>query len=582
MKVILKHLKPYRAQFITGSAFKLLEALLEVTLPVFMAKLIDEGIKTGDRDVILIYGAYMLLIAVVGIISASICQYYAAFVSQSCGTSLRSSLFKHINNLSLSQLDEVGGDSLTTRVTSDTINIQTAVALTMRLVFRAPFLCVGCIIAAMLVDVKMSAVFLAAVPLFILILIFVMYKSVPLYSLIQKKLDGLSVVIRENLSGVRVIRAFRGRGREVARFTGANGSLAATSIKAELIASLLYPGTTLIMNLAIIAIIWFGGMRVDGGNMSQGELVAFINYMTQILNALIVIANLMVVLTRAIASNKRIGEVFAMSPHIVFPSEDRLTPDPNAPVSASDTPAVEFTDVSFSYGGEEKELDGISFILKRGETLGIIGKIGAGKSTLIGLIERFYERGSGEIRLFGHDVRSYSLPHLRGLIGLVPQKALLFSGSVEKNLLLAAGADGVNIISAAEISQSSAFIEAMPDKYASYVKRGGSNLSGGQRQRLTIARALAGKPELLILDDSFSALDFRTDKNLRRALRERCGGMSVIIVSQRVSTIAKADNILVLDEGVQAGFGTHEALLSSCPQYREIALSQLSSGGEDK
>ncbi len=451
--------------------------------------------------------------------------------------------------------------------------VQSAVAMLIRLVVRAPFLVIGAAVMAMTIDLKLSLVFLAVMPLVAAVLYFIMFRSVPLYRVIQKKLDKISLITRESLSGARVIRAFSGEAAEEKRFREANDDFADTSMRVGRLSALLNPLTYAIMNLAIAAIVWFGGFRVDSGALTQGQVIAFVNYMTQISLALVVVANLVVLFTKAAASSARINEVFETEPSI----KDGA----GAAVSAK-APVIEFKDVSFSYSeGGDNALENITFSVQKGETVGIIGGTGSGKSTLVSLIPRFYDAENGCVIINGADVKSYGLKELRQKIGFVPQKAMLFSGTIAENLRWGnENASDEQLQKAAETAQAKEFIDKMPDGFNTHINQGGRNLSGGQKQRLTIARALTGSPEILILDDSASALDFATDAALRKAIAKDTQNMTVLIVSQRATSIRHADKIIVLDDGEAAGIGTHAELLESCPVYREIVMSQESKGGE--
>lgn len=439
-----------------------------------------------------------------------------------------------------------------------------------RLVIRAPFLVVGAAVMAMLIDVKLSSIFLIAIPFLVAVLYFVMSRSVPLYKSVQTRLDRISLITRENLVGSRVIRAFSRQEREQARFEETTDQLKDSIIRVGKLSALLNPLTYVIMNAAIIAIIWFGGVQVDQGSLTQGNVIALVNYMTQIILALVVVANLVVIFTKASASARRVNEVFDTRPSIPAVEGEAL------PLQ-EDAPAIAFENVSFSYGGGERALAGLSVSIRPGETVGIIGGTGAGKSTLVNLIGRFYDATEGRISLFGSDVKDYPNRQLRELIGIVPQKAVLFSGTLRENMQWRdPDADDSEIARALETAQASEFVEQLPDGYDTRILQGGKNLSGGQKQRLTIARALVGDPRILILDDSASALDFATDAALRRAIARSTKGMTVIMVSQRAHTVRQADRIIVLDEGQVAGIGRHEELLETCQVYREICLSQLS------
>lgn len=569
MRYLAKYLKPYRLQFIIGPAFKLLEAVLELFMPIMMALIIDKGIPAGDTGYILAVGGLMLLTASVGLGSAVICQYSASVASQGFGTAVRNALFKKVLSLSYAQVDKYGVQTLSNRITNDVTQLQTAVAMTIRLVIRAPFICIGSVVATLLIDWKLGLVVVCALPLFAAALFLVMRKSSPMYTKVQEGLDDMSDTLRENLSGVRVIRAFAREDAEKERFAGRNRELLDRTLAVGRVSTLLNPVTNLIMNFSIIAIIWFGGIRVDAGDLSQGQILAFISYVTQMLSVLIVVANLVVLFTRAFASLRRVSEIFALE-------DDPSEKEAGGPANRIPAPAVEFKDVSFAYpGGGEEALSHISFTLPAGETLGIIGATGAGKSTLAALIGRFYTPTAGQVLVEGRPVEDYGAADLRGRIGLVPQRVELFAGTVADNLRLGAPDAPENLLeSAAKTAQAYAFIDRLPEGLNAPVRKGGANFSGGQRQRLAIARALVKQPAVLILDDAASALDYATDAALRQALRRDCKGMTTVIISQRVWAVQNCHQILVLEDGAVAGLGSHAQLMESCPAYREIALSQ--------
>lgn len=568
-----RFLKQFKKEVLIGPVFKLTEAVFELIVPLVMAQIIDVGIANGDRGYVLRMGGVMVLLGLVGLGCALICQYCAARASQGFGTVLRSEMFRHINTLSHGEIDQIGTPSLITRITNDVNQLQLAVAMLIRLVVRAPFLVIGATVMALLLDWKLACIFFVAAPLMALVLYLVMSRSIPFYRIIQKKLDRISLITRENLSGVRVIRAFSRQEKEKERFAQASEDQMSTSIAVGRISALLNPLTSAIINLAIAAVIWFGGFRVDAGGMTQGEVIAFVNYLNQILLAMIVVANLVVIFTKAAASATRVDEVLELHPSIV----NRVS-RPAQEVEGS--PEIAFDAVSFAYpDAGAYSLSDISFTVARGQTLGIIGGTGCGKSTLVNLIPRFYEVSQGCIRVDGVDVRDYPMEQLRGKVGIVPQRAVLFSGTLRQNMQWRKqDATDEEIWQALETAQAASFVRKMPDGLDSVILQGGKNLSGGQKQRLTIARALVGEPEILILDDSASALDFATDAALRRAIAkfsaERGNRMTTIIVSQRANTVRYADQIVVLDDGKAAGIGTHEQLLESCQIYREIYWSQ--------
>lgn len=568
-----RFLKQFKREVLIGPVFKLTEAVFELIVPLVMAQIIDVGIANGDRGYVLRMGGVMVLLGLVGLGCALICQYCAARASQGFGTVLRSEMFRHINTLSHGEIDQIGTPSLITRITNDVNQLQLAVAMLIRLVVRAPFLVIGATVMALLLDWKLACIFFVAAPLMALVLYLVMSRSIPFYRIIQKKLDRISLITRENLSGVRVIRAFSRQEKEKERFAQASEDQMSTSIAVGRISALLNPLTSAIINLAIAAVIWFGGFRVDAGGMTQGEVIAFVNYLNQILLAMIVVANLVVIFTKAAASATRVDEVLELHPSIV----NRVS-RPAQEVEGS--PEIAFDAVSFAYpDAGAYSLSDISFTVARGQTLGIIGGTGCGKSTLVNLIPRFYEVSQGSIKVDGVDVRDYPMEQLRGKVGIVPQRAVLFSGTLRQNMQWRKqDATDEEIWQALETAQAASFVRKMPDGLDSVILQGGKNLSGGQKQRLTIARALVGEPEILILDDSASALDFATDAALRRAIAkfsaERGNRMTTIIVSQRANTVRYADQIVVLDDGKAAGIGTHEQLLENCQTYREIYWSQ--------
>lgn len=565
-----RYLGAIKKEIIIGQTSKLIEAIFEVIVPLIMAAMVDKGINgDGGRPYIYKMGGLLVLLGVLGLGFALICQYLASKASQSVGTVMRNDMFRHINSFSHAELDKVGTPSLITRLTNDINQVQTAVAMFIRLVVRAPFIVIGSAIMALSIDVKLSLVFAFAIPLVVLILYLVMWRSIKYYKVIQKKLDRISLVTREGLSGVRVIRAFSRQDTEQERFDEANDEYLKISLDVGRLSALLNPLTYAVLNLAIAAIVWFGGFRVNIGDLTQGEVIAFVNYMTQISLALVVVANLVVLFTKAAASASRINEVFDIEPSVKSGTRTE---------SGEGDIAVEFNNVSFSYNSSgEYALENITFTAKKGETIGIIGGTGSGKSTLVNLIPRFYDCTEGNVNVNEVNVKEYDFEALRGRIGTVPQKAMLFSGTVADNMRWGKeDATEDEIRSAIRTAQAEEFVNKLSDGLDTFISQGGKNLSGGQKQRLTIARALVSKPEILILDDSASALDFATDAALRKSLKEDTDNMTVFIVSQRASSIRHADKIIVLDDGVQAGIGTHEELLESCEVYQEICNSQLS------
>lgn len=576
---LLYFLKPYKKQVILGPIFKLLEAIFELMLPTLMVFVIDYGVKKTDISYILKIGGIMFIIAILGVISAFICQYYASIVSQGVGTVLRNTLFDKIGTFSHNELDKFGTASLINRITNDVNQLQLAVAMFIRLAIRVPFLCIGGVVMAMFLDIKLSSIMLLSLPLFIFVLYLIMNRSIPLYKIVQGKLDKLALILRENLSGIRIIRAFARTTYEKKRFEDSNRELAYTAVEVGKISALMNPATNIIMNFSILAILWFGGMRVNVGGMTQGQIIAYINYTNLVLSALIIVANLVVIFTKAAASAARVNEILNTEATIIDSSNVL-----NSTMEKTNTSIIEFKDVSFSYDdSKEYAIKDISFSIKPGQTVGIIGGTGAGKTTLINLIPRFYDVTKGSILIDGVDVKNYIQNKLRNKLGLVTQKAVLFSGTITENIKWGlADASDEQIKEAIKIAQASDFVEKLPQGYSTNISQGGVNLSGGQKQRLTIARALVRKPEILILDDSSSALDYATDASLRKAIKDNTKGMTVIMSAQRISSIKNADMIIVLDDGEMVGVGTHDELINNCSIYKEIYTSQLHSKGVNK
>ncbi len=567
---LIRFLKDYKKESILGPIFKLIEAILELFIPIVMAKIIDVGVKNKDMIYIFKMGGILILLGITGLIFALVCQYYASKASQGVGTAIRSALFSKINTFSHSEIDKIGTPTLITRITNDVNQIQNGVAMMIRLGSRAPFIIIGSTIMAIALDLKLSLIFLITIPLITLTIYFVMSRSLPLYKTIQNKLDTISLITRENLEGTRVIKAFSKEENEKLRFKNASNDLSDISINVGKVSALLNPLTYIIMNLSIVAILWFGGIKINSGSLTQGETIAFVNYITQILLTLIVFAQLIVILTKASTSANRVSEILEIESTI---TENNII----KPNNITTNPFIEFKDVCFSYtNSNEYSLSNISFTINRNETIGIIGGTGSGKSTLINLIPRFYDSSKGQVLVNGIDVKNYSLKSLRDLIGIVPQKAVLFTGTLLENLKWGKEDATLSEIEAAlEVSQSSSFVQALPKQYDTPILQGGKNLSGGQKQRLTIARALVSNPKILILDDSSSALDFATDANLRKALKEKVKDTTVIMVSQRASSIKNADKIIVLDNGEIAGIGSHDYLIENCEVYKEIYSSQI-------
>ncbi len=572
MTKLLKYLQGYRLKTVVGPIFKLIEAVFELFTPIVVAWIIDNAIpmgKNGDYSGLIYGGLIILALGVFGLAFSLTAQFFASRASLGFGTNLRKDLYAHINTFSYAELDKFSTTSLITRLTADVNQAQQAVAMFIRLVLRAPFIAVGAIVMAMLISLKLSLIFVAAAGLIAILLAVIMLTTMPKYKNVQEKLDDVSRLTKENLSGARVVRAFGAEEREKSAFDAAAQTLSKTSIKVSAISSLLNPLTYSVLNLAIIAILYFGGKSVNMGDLTQGEIIALVNYMTQILNALIVFANLLVIFTKASASAARINEVFEVSSSMQ---------EGEGAIKDETAPAIEMTNVSFAYGKNcEPFLKNVNLTVPKGESVGVLGGTGSGKTTLVSLMSRLYDATNGEVKVFGENVKNYTNAQLRQMFGVAPQKAVLFEGSVKDNLLWAnEKATDNDLKNALEISQSAEFVNAMKDGLDTHVAQGGKNLSGGQRQRLTIARALVCNPDILILDDSSSALDFATDAKLRKALAHLRleKGLTTIVVSQRATSIKYCDLIVVLDEGKIVGLGSHDELFKSCDIYKEICLSQ--------
>ena len=569
MKRLGVYLKPYTLESILGPLFKLLEALLELLVPLVVADIIDTGIGAGDSGFIVKRCALLIGLGLLGLASSVTAQYFAAKAAIGFTASVRHALFGKVQSLSYAELDKLGTSTLMTRMTSDMNQVQTGLNLALRLLLRSPFVVFGAMIMAFTIDVKSAWVFAVIIPLLFAVVFGIMFSCIPLYKKVQGRLDGVLGAAKENLAGVRVIRAFGKEKQETESFENKSGELLSSQLFVGKISALLNPVTYVMINLAIIAVLRVGGGQVYKGILTQGQVLALYNYMSQILVELIKMANLILSMTKATASAKRVAAILALESSLNVPQEN-----PEEPKAA---PAVEFDGVTFTYPtGGAPALSDISFTLEHGKTLGIIGGTGSGKSTLIGLIPRFYDVQEGCVKVDGCDVRQYPLETLRRKIGLVPQKALLFKGTIRKNLLWGdEGATDDEIRDALKAAQAQEVVDGKPEGLDYEVETGGRNFSGGQRQRLTIARALVRKPEVLILDDSASALDFATDAALRHALRELPWKPAVVIISQRTASIRFADEILVLDDGRLAGRGTHDELLQTCEVYREIYESQF-------
>ncbi len=574
MRKLLIYLKDYKKESIIGPLFKLLEATFELIVPVIMAHIIDIGIKNQDTLYIWKMGAVLVIFGILGLTCSLLAQYFAAKAAVGFGTALRHDLFWHIENLSHAEVDKAGSSTLVVRMTSDVNQVQSGVNLVLRLFLRSPFIVVGALVMAFTINWKAAMVFVVTVPLLAFVIYGIMVITIPLYKKVQRELDEVLLTTRENLTGVRVIRAFRTQKLERETFEHKSDVLMAIQMHVGKISASLNPLTYIIVNAGIIAVIWFGGIQVNVGDMTQGEVIALVNYMTQTLLALVALANLIITFTKALASAGRINEVFAMKPGIVDGNEKEST----AQQTEEPKTAVSMEDVTFYYQeSKEPAVEHISFTAKKGETIGIIGGTGSGKSTLVSLIPRFYDVTEGQVLVNGKDVREYKVENLRSKVGMVPQKAVLFHGTIRDNMKMGReDASDEEIFAALKTAQALEIVENKPGKLDTVLSEGGKNLSGGQRQRLTIARALVRNPEVLILDDSASALDFATDANLRKAIAEDTNNMTVFIVSQRAASIMYADKIIVLDDGQMVGYGTHQELLKQCEVYQEICYSQFS------
>jgi ATP-binding cassette subfamily B multidrug efflux pump len=578
----------YRRYFIIGPLAKLVEACFDLITPLVVASMIDNGVGARDMGSVVRHGLVLVAMAVVGISVTLVCQKAAALTSQGMGTDMRRELYAHINRLSFADLDRFGTPSLITRITNDVNQVQLAIAMTIRMLIRWPFLAVGSMAAALLIDVRLGLIFLVTTPLIAVVFWLVMAKSVPYFKSMQAKLDHVGLVQREGLSGVRVIRAFSREQHERERFAAAAADQAQTAIAVGKLSSVLNPVTFLVMNLGVCAILWSGGAAVNVGDLTQGQVIAFVNYMTQTLLSIVYVANMVVIFTKASASASRINQVLACEPSITDTGSAPVAL-PVCALEAAAVPALRFDHVGFRYGSASADaLDDITLQLPVGGTLGIIGGTGSGKSTLVSLLPRLYDVARGGVEVFGADVRAWPLHQLRGVIGMVPQTAQLVSGTVRSNLCWRkANADDRELWRALEVAQAADFVRVLEAGLDAPVEAGGKNFSGGQRQRLTIARALVGDPKILVLDDSSSALDLQTDARLRRALRELAASsakdprpdapvpLTTVIVSQRVSSVRDADLICVMRRGCAVGLGTHAQLLSTCDVYREICESQL-------
>jgi ATP-binding cassette, subfamily B, multidrug efflux pump len=565
-----KYLKSFQILVYLVLGLVLLQSLSELYLPTLMSDIVDKGVVTGDTNYIWKIGGFMLLVAVGGMVCSITASYFSARVASGFGKSLRSKLFSHVGNFSLHEFDKLGTASLITRTTNDITQIQQVLVMMLRMMAMAPMMCIGGIIMALSKDAKLTLILAVSLPILVLAIVIIAKSGIPLFKAMQIKLDNLNRVLRENLTGIRVVRSFNKVEHEKKRFDKANWDLTDTAIKVNKIMAAMMPIMMVVLNLSTVAIIWFGGIRISNGHMQVGDMMAFIQYAMQIMFSFIMLSMMFVMIPRASVSAVRINEVLETVADIK---------DPSVPASPTDKKGfVEFQNVTFSYpGAEMPAISGISFSMKPGEVTAIIGGTGSGKSTLINLIPRFYDIDSGSIIVDGVDVRDMAQESLREKIGFVPQMAVLFTGTISENIRYGKeNASTEEVKHAADIAQATEFITNMPDGFNAVIAQGGTNISGGQKQRLSIARALVRKPEIYIFDDSFSALDFKTDANLRSALKEETIDSTLLIVAQRVSTIMDADQIIVLDDGRISGIGKHKELMETSPVYREIVMSQLS------
>ena len=613
MKRLFSYMKDYKLESILGPLFKMLEASFELFVPLVVARMVDVGIRGRDSGYILKMGGVLVLLALIGLACSLTAQYFAAKAATGAATSLRNDLFSHIGRLSYTEIDTVGTSTLITRMTSDINQVQSGINMTLRLLLRSPFVVFGAMVMAFTVDVRSAFVFVVTIPVLCVVVFGIMAVSMPLYKSVQRQLDKVLLTTRENLMGVRVIRAFNRQKSETEKFDRENGSLVRMQVFVGKISALLNPVTYVIINVAIVAVIWVGGEQVDSGTITQGKVIALVNYMSQILVELIKMANLIILISKATACMNRVDSIFqvetsvkergslgggthengslgggiqenvshgkGIQENVSHIKEDSCESLPSTgPSAGGPVPKVEFRDMDFVYSGAKAPaLSGISFKAMPGQTIGVIGGTGSGKTTLVNLIPRFYDADKGQVLVDGVDVRNHTLDGLRSKIGVVPQRPVLFKGTLRDNMKWGKkDASDEEIYDALNMAQAREFVNDKDQGLMLHIDQGGRNLSGGQRQRLTIARALVRRPEILIMDDSASALDFATDARLRKAIRQGTKDMTVFIVSQRATTIKQADLILVLDEGALAGMGTHKELLNSCEVYREICLSQLS------
>ena len=580
MKKLLVFLKDYKKETVLAPLFKMLEASFELLVPLVVQMIVDVGIKNGDRGYVGRMCLVMILLGIIGLVSSITAQYFSAKAAVGFATKLRHTLFGHLQKLSYAQMDHLGTSTMITRMTSDINQVQNGVNMVLRLFLRSPFIVLGAMVMAFTIDVQAALVFVVVIPLLSVVVFGIMLISIPLYKKVQSGLDGLLGITRGNLTGVRVLRAFHKEEEEIAAFSESNENLTGMQMFVGRISAVMNPVTYVVINGGLIALLWVGAIKVDGGILTQGAVLALVNYMSQILVELVKLANLIITINKALACGNRIGSVLEIEPDMADAFDGNSKNDKNETgESGADTPIVEFDHVSLTYPGAGAEsLTDIDFRVMRGQTIGVIGGTGAGKSSLVNLIPRFYEATAGSVKVDGIPVEQYALETLRSKIGVVPQKAVLFKGTIRENLMMGAAAGQqvteADLRQALEISQSAEFVDNKPEGLETPVSQGGKNLSGGQKQRLTIARALVRQPEILILDDSASALDYATDLKLRRAIHGMEKAPAVFIVSQRASSILSADCIIVLDDGEVAGMGRHEELLASCETYQEIYYSQ--------
>lgn len=575
-KRMAQYLHGYRRESVIAPLFKMLEALFDLFVPIVMADIINHGVANGDSRYILSRCGLLVLLGAIGFGCSIVAQYFAAKAAVGYAAGLRHALFSHIGSLSYSSLDTLGVSTLITRMTSDVNQVQSGLNLFLRLFLRSPFIVFGSLVMACTIDGRAALIFALVIPLLAIVVFGIILSTMPRYQKVQSRLDRVLSLTRENLAGVRVVRAFHKETEETERFEEANGALTKLQLRVGRLSALMNPLTYVIINLAVVAVLRTGAVRIEAGSLLPGDVIALINYLSQMLVELVKLANLIIQVTRALASAKRVNAVLETPAGMEFPASASATPN-------TDGFAVRFSHVGLQYAGAGAEsLSDITFAVRAGETVGVIGGTGSGKTSLVNLIPRFYDATSGTVEVFGVPVKDHPAGDLRARIGIVPQRAQLFSGTIRSNLLYGnPDADDAALWEALQVAQAAEFVKAKPMQLDEPVEQGGRNLSGGQRQRLTIARALVRKPEILILDDSASALDYATDAALRQAIRRLPGGVTVFLVSQRAASLQNADQILVLDDGELVGAGTHDTLLQSCAVYREIYESQFRKGGED-